>query len=154
MLDFAWTPHRWFLVAYRIIPIPEANALVEVYDGPQRLDDLLRLKEEELARGLIRRNVMTIADLRTASLDITRVEAKAYAAWHQEHNPEQIGSRTALLVTDSKLEQQLYQLYTEAIEPIRTMQVFDNLTSALGWLGLDPTIVASVWAESSKELGN
>lgn len=139
-------------MAYRIIPVPDANALVEVYEGPQRLDDLLRLKEEELAQNLIQRNVLTIADLRGASLDLTRVEAKAYAAWHQEHNPEQTGSRTAILVTDPVLEQQLYQLYSEAVEPIRTMQVFDNLTSAVGWLGLDPAVVASAWPESAKEL--
>lgn len=138
-------------MAYRIIPVPDVNALVEIYEGPQRLDDLLRLKEEELARGLVRPGVRTIADLRRAHLDMTPVEAKAYAAWHVEHNPDQIGARTALVVASEDMEKRLYALYTNAVESIRTMQVFYGVAAAIGWLGLAAETVASVWPEATKE---
>ena len=137
---------------YRIIPIPGQDALIEIYEGPQRLDDLLRLKEDELGRGLIVPGVRTIADLRRAILDLTPVEAKAYAAWHAEHNPQQTGARTALLAGDEEMEKLLYRLYAGAVESIRTMQVFTSLPPAVGWLGLRFEVVASAWPEVAKEL--
>lgn len=139
-------------MAYRIIAIPDVNALVEIYEGPQRLDDLLRLKEEEITRDLVSPGVLTIADLRRATLDMTRIEAKAYAAWQTEHNPDQTGALTALLVADDEMEQQLYQLYAGAVESIRTMQVFRSLPSAVGWLGLSAPVVASAWPDAAKDL--
>lgn len=127
-----------------IIAIPELNAIIEVLEGELSLPDLVSMKREELAQNLLNADVRTLADARRARLLTNSEELAEFARWQLAHNNRQVGARTAILA-DRPLPRAILDLFSRSMASVRTVAVFSELEAALGWLRLDPDLVAAHW---------
>ncbi len=117
--------------------IPAEQLLLESLRGPITLEDLLAMKESELAAGIVEGGIRGLSDLREARFLFGAAGLRQFVDWCAEHPSHMENSRWSLLVDDPR-ETSLTMLYQELRPFAKDSEIFSTVEAALAHVGMSP----------------
>ena len=126
---------------------PEPGLLLEIFEGPLEVHDIIDLFAAEIAAGVRRPGMRAIADYRGAIVEASAHQLQELAHWVIDHAEYMRGARWAVVVDDAAVTRVSSRVAESTLPAIGAQsRSFESLAEACGWLGvpwIDPREAAA-----------